>query len=286
MGRLDDKVAIVTGGARGTGEAVVRRFAEEGAKVLIVDVLDDLGSAVASELGASVEFVRGDVTSEADWEIVAGEVRERWGALDVLVNNAAILHLCPVDRTDPADFERVLRVNTVGPFLGIKACLPALRDGGGSIVNVGSTDSISGVPTTSAYTASKFALRGLTKVVALEEGKHGVRCNIVCPGGGNAEMVREFFAVRADLLRPDVGVAARAVEKKPIMRPAELSELAGAVLYFASDDSTYCTGTELVVDGGLHAGMYVDVPGMFSTLPPTTGGHVAHVRPTPDGPAA
>jgi 3alpha(or 20beta)-hydroxysteroid dehydrogenase len=265
MGRLDDKVAIVTGGARGTGEAVVRRFAQEGAKVLIVDVLDDLGSAVASELGASVEFVRGDVTSEADWEIVAAEVSERWGALDVLVNNAAILHLCPVDRTDLADFERVLRVNTVGPFLGIKACLPALRDGGGSIVNVGSTDSISGVPTTSAYTASKFALRGLTKVVALEEGKHGVRCNIVCPGGGNAEMVREFFALRADLLRAGVGVAARAVEKKPIMRPAELSELAGAVLYFASDDSTYCTGTELVVDGGLHAGMYLDVPGMFST---------------------
>ena len=130
------------------GRGGLRRFAEEGAKVLIVDVLDDLGNAVSSELGASVEFVRGDVTSEADWEIVAREVSERWGALDVLVNNAAILHLCPVDRTDLADFERVLRVNTVGPFLGIKACLPALRDGGGSIVNVGSTDSISGVPTT------------------------------------------------------------------------------------------------------------------------------------------
>ena len=261
MGRLDDKVAIVTGGARGTGEAMVRRFAEEGAKVLIVDVLDDLGNAVSSDLGVSVEFVRGDVTSEADWEIVAGEVSERWGALDVLVNNAAILHLCPVDRTDLADFERVLGVNSVGPFLGIKACLPALRVGGGSIVNVGSTDSISGVPTTSAYTASKFALRGLTKVVALEEGKHGVRCNIVCPGGGNSEMIKEFFARRPELLRADVDVSARAVEKKPILRPAELSEIAGAVLYFASDDSTYCTGTELVVDGGLHAGMYVDVPG-------------------------
>jgi 3alpha(or 20beta)-hydroxysteroid dehydrogenase len=122
------------------------------------------------------------------------------------------------------------------------------------------------VPTTGAYTASKFALRGLTKVVALEEGKHGVRCNIVCPGGGNAEMVSEFFARRPELLRGDVEVDAssRAVEPKPIARRAELSELAGAVLYFASDDSTFCTGTELVVDGGLHAGMYVDVPGMFS----------------------
>ena len=254
MGRLDDKVAIVTGGARGTGEAVVRRFAQEGAKVLIVDVLDDLGNSVSSELGANVEFVRGDVTSESDWETVVGEVSERWGALDVLVNNAAILHLCPVDRTDPVDFERVLRVNTVGPFLGIKVCLPALRDGGGSIVNVGSTDSISGVPTTGAYTASKFALRGLTKVVALEEGKHGVRCNIVCPGGGNPEMVTEFFARRPDLLRDDVGASGRAVETKPITRRAELSELAGAVLYFASEDSTYCTGTELVVDGGVLAG--------------------------------
>jgi 3alpha(or 20beta)-hydroxysteroid dehydrogenase len=265
MGRLDDRVAIVTGGARGTGEAIVRRFVAEGAKVLVLDLLEERGETLAAGLGDAVAFRRTDVTSEADWSDAAADALERWGRLDVLVNNAAILHLCPIDRTELVDFERVLRVNAVGPFLGIKACLPALRDGGGSIVNVGSTDSISGVPTTGAYTTSKFALRGLTKVVALEEGKHGVRCNIVCPGGGNPEMVTEFFARNPGALRPGVGAAERAVEPKPIARRADLSELAGAVLYFASDDSTFCTGTELVVDGGLHAGMYVDVPGMFST---------------------
>jgi 3alpha(or 20beta)-hydroxysteroid dehydrogenase len=264
MGRLDGRVTIVTGGARGTGESIVRRFVAEGALVLVVDVLEDRGREVTAALGPSAAFAPGDVTSEADWTSIVDEVRTRWGRLDVLVNNAAILHLCPIDQTDVADFERVLRVNTVGPFLGIKACLPLLRERGGSIVNVGSTDSISGVPTTAAYTASKFALRGLTKVVALEEGKHGIRCNIVCPGGGNPEMVSDFFRQRPDVLRADVGGSERAVEPKPIGRRADLAELAGAVFYFASDDSTYCTGTELVVDGGLHAGMYVDVPGMFS----------------------
>jgi 3alpha(or 20beta)-hydroxysteroid dehydrogenase len=274
MGRLDGKVAIVTGGARGTGEAIVRRFVAEGASVLVLDLLEDRGASLVAELsagdgrggggGGESAFRRADVTDEADWAAAVDDVAQRWGKLDVLVNNAAILHLCPLDRTDVVDFERVLRVNTVGPFLGIKAGLPLLRAHGGSIVNVGSTDSISGTPTTAAYTSSKFALRGLTKVVALEEGKHGVRCNIVCPGGGNAEMVTEFFARNAALLRPEIaGAGAR--EVTPLGRRAELSELAGAVLYFASDDSTFCTGTELVIDGGLHAGMYVDVPGMFST---------------------
>src|SRR5262249_54994726 len=150
--------------------------------------------------------------------------------------------------------------NLVGPFIGTKACLPAIRRSGrGSIVNVGSTDSMSGTPTTGAYTSSKFALRGLSKVVAIEEGQHGVRCNIVCPGGGNPEMVldcseRVGFVPEGEYARPPV----------PLGRRATMDELAAAVLYFASDDSSYCTGTELVVDGGLHAGMYVDVPGMFT----------------------
>jgi 3alpha(or 20beta)-hydroxysteroid dehydrogenase len=261
MGRLEDRVAVVTGGARGTGEAIVRRFAAEGARVYVLDVLEERGRALADELGDAVVFARGDVTSEADWALAMEDVDARWQRLDVLVNNAAILHLGTVESTDVVDFERVLRVNTVGPFLGTKACLPALRRSGrGSIVNVGSTDSMSGTPTTAAYTSSKFALRGLTKVVALEEGKHGVRCNIVCPGGGNPEMVMDWFA--------RVGVSPAGEYSRPLVplgRRATLEELAAAVLYFASDDSTYCTGTELVVDGGLHAGMYVDVPGMFTT---------------------
>src|SRR5262245_36664715 len=124
MGRLDGRVAIVTGGARGTGEAVVRRFVEEGALVAIVDLLDERGDEVAKELGDRAVFLHADVTSEADWARVADAVVARWGTLDVLVNNAAILHLCPIDRTSLEDFERVLRVNAVGPFLGTKACLP------------------------------------------------------------------------------------------------------------------------------------------------------------------
>lgn len=274
MGRLDGRVAIVTGGARGTGEAIVRRFVEEGARVLLLDVLADRGASVASELGDAVVFRRADVTVESDWDDAVADVLGRWGQLDVLVNNAAVLHLSTVERTTSDDFERVLRVNTVGPFLGIRACLPALRERGGSIVNVGSIDSISGTPTTAAYTSSKFALRGLTKVVALEEGKHGVRCNIVCPGGGNSEMITEFFARNPQLLSEAAAELAtgairdteRPVEPTPLGRRAALPELAGAVLYFASDDSTFCTGTELVVDGGMHAGMYVDVPGMFTTM--------------------
>lgn len=273
MGRLEGRVAIVTGGARGTGEAIVRRFAEEGARVLVLDVLAERGEAVASDLGTTVVFRRGDVTEQTDWDAAVADVLERWGRLDVLVNNAAILHLSTVEQTTSDDFERVLRVNTIGPFLGIRACLPALRERGGSIVNVGSIDSISGTPATAAYTSSKFALRGLTKVVALEEGKHGVRCNIVCPGGGNSEMITELFArnpqlmsqAAVDLATQTIRDAERPVEPTPLGRRAELSELAGAVLYFASNDSTFCTGTELVVDGGMHAGMYVDVPGMFTT---------------------
>jgi 3alpha(or 20beta)-hydroxysteroid dehydrogenase len=264
MGRLEGRVAIVTGCARGTGEAVARRFVAEGARVLGLDVLAERGEKVAADVGAAMAFRLSDVTDEADWAAAVDEVTERWGGLDVLVNNAAILHLAPVEQTSGADFARVLQVNTIGPFLGIKACLPALRAKGGSIVNVGSIDSISGTPTTAAYTSSKFALRGLTKVVALEEGKHGIRCNIVCPGGGNSEMIAEFFARHA----PDVATETtpgRSTEPLPLGRRAQLDELAGAVLYFASDDSSYCTGTELVVDGGLHAGVYVDVPGLFSS---------------------
>jgi 3alpha(or 20beta)-hydroxysteroid dehydrogenase len=269
MGRLDGKVAIVTGMARGTGEEIVRVFAREGACVLGLDMLDDRARAVVADVGAGdqVAFRHCDVTSPADWDRAVDEVRARWGRLDVLVNNAAILHLQPLASTPVDVFERVLRVNCTGPFIGIQACAPLMiESGGGSIVNIGSTDSISGVPTTGAYTASKFALRGLTKVVALEYGKHNIRCNIVCPGAGNPEMVTEFFANRgSDVMSEVVSGRQRAIQPSPLNRPGRPVDVAPAALYFASDESSFCTGTELVVDGGLHAGMYVDVPGMFST---------------------
>jgi 3alpha(or 20beta)-hydroxysteroid dehydrogenase len=260
MGRLDGKVAIVTGAARGTGAGIVAAFVREGAQVVACDVLDDRGEAAATEHGAAYRHL--DVTDEEGWAALVAEVRSTHGRLDVLVNNAAVLHLQTLVATERNDFERVLQVNAVGPFLGTKACLPLIVDsGGGSIVNVGSVDSISGTPCTAAYTASKFALRGLTKVTALEHGKHGVRCNLVCPGGGNAEMVVEAFARTGHAL----GAApAPGPPDRPIDRRGTAADFAMAVVYFASDESSFCSGTELVVDGGQHAGQFVDVGALWT----------------------
>ncbi len=271
MDRLTGKVAIVTGGARGTGKGIVEAFVAEGATVLIADVLDERGEATAAATGCAYRHL--DVTDETAWQACVEHVRATYGRLDVLVNNAAILHLQALADTSADDFERVLRVNTLGPFLGIKACLPLLIDGGGgSIVNIGSVDSISGTPCTAAYTSSKFALRGLTKVVAIEHGKHNIRCNIVCPGGGSVEMVMEAFArtgtsfPMAEAARREVGDAAPAKvppPDRPIARRGTANDFAMAAVYFASDESGFCSGTELVVDGGFHSGQFVDVPGLW-----------------------
>jgi 3alpha(or 20beta)-hydroxysteroid dehydrogenase len=268
-GRLEGKVAIVTGSARGTGEEIVRLFAAEGARVLAVDLLEERGRAVVDDIGRpdDVAFTTADVTDADAWARVAAEAHDRWGGLHVLVNNAAILHLAPVEWTTPEMFERVFKVNCYGAFLGIQSCVPYMvRGGGGSIVNIGSTDSISGVPSTVAYTSSKFAMRGLTKVVALEYGQHNVRCNIVCPGAGNPEMIQELFAsgsARFDPARAGSTEATMPLSTRPLARRGTPADVAPAALYFASDESSFATGTELVVDGGQHAGMYVDVPGQF-----------------------
>src|SRR5688572_4266053 len=185
MGRLDDKVAIVTGAARGTGAAIARSYVEEGAKVTITDILDERGQALADELGKSATYRHLDVTNEGEWEAVVAELVRREGRLDVLVNNAAILHLATIDATTVEAWERVMRVNALGPFLGTRTCLPHMRKaGGGSIVNVGSIDSVTGTSLTAPYTASKFAIRGLTKVTALENRKWDIRCNVLCPAAG------------------------------------------------------------------------------------------------------
>ncbi len=272
MGRLEGEVAIVTGGARGTGAGIVEAFVDAGATVVIADVLDERGEATAAATGSKYRHL--DVTDEAAWLTLVDHVSSVHGRLDVLVNNAAVLHLQALAETSADDFSRVLRVNTLGPFLGIKACLPLLiASGGGSIVNIGSVDSISGTPCTAAYTSSKFALRGLTKVVAIEHGKHNIRCNIVCPGGGSVEMVMEAFAHTGTTF--PVGEAVRrqvsdspAVQlpapDRPIARRGTANDFAMAAVYFASDESSFCSGTELVVDGGFHSGQFVDVPGLWT----------------------
>lgn len=249
MGRLEGKVALVTGAARGTGAEVARLFVAEGARsVVIADVRDELGAAHAAALGPTARFVHLDVTSEAEWAGVVADIADTERTLDVLVNNAAVLLLATIDRTEASEFERIMKVNAYGAFLGTKACLPMLRaTGNGSIVNLGSIDSVFGTALTAAYTASKFAMRGLTKVTAIENQRFGVRCNIVCPEAGNPDMHTPIVGAEDwPPLPPDP-------ERGP-------DRVAPAAVFFASDESRLCNGTELVMDRGHHAGQALDLP--------------------------
>jgi 3alpha(or 20beta)-hydroxysteroid dehydrogenase len=253
VGRLEGKVAIVTGAARGSGEAIARRFVAEGARVVLADLRDELGEAVAADLGDRASYLHADVTSEADWISLVATTVEQHGRLDVLVNNAAILLLKPIVATTVEDYERVFRVNELGPFLGIKAVASAMRDsGGGSIVNISSIDGFYVAPFTAAYGATKFALRGIAKVAALELGADGIRVNCICPAAGNPEMVRETLP---EALRGPEGSDPHGGFAPPVVgRHGTTEDVAWAALYLASDESGYVTGTELLLDGGETAG--------------------------------
>ena len=258
MGRLDGKVAIVTGAARGTGAITARLFAREGARVVLADVLDEPGASVAREIGPNAHFIHLDVTTEPHWERAVAETALRFGRLDILVNNAAVLLMSAIADTTPEAFLRVVQVNQLGTFLGIKSVIePMKAGGGGSIVNVASVDALRGQNGIVAYASSKWAVRGITRVAALELGRHGIRVNTVCPEAGSAHMIEPY-------LPPGV-----AVEKViPRMQPAlsyqkdrTLDELmldvANAVLFLASDESLSCTGSDLVCEGGNTAGRIV-----------------------------
>jgi 3alpha(or 20beta)-hydroxysteroid dehydrogenase len=242
MGRLDGKVALISGGARGQGEAEARRFVAEGAKVVIGDVLETEGEAVAHDLGDDAVFLKLDVTSEDEWREVVASAVDAFGGLHVLVNNAGILGaFTPLVDSTVERFMKVLSINLVGPFLGIKTAAPALRDsGGGSIVNISSTAGMWGVPFAADYTASKFGVRGLTKVAALELGHDGIRVNSVHPGAIDTAM----------LPGGDDGVRFAGL---PVGRAGTADEVANLVLFLASDESSYITGMEHVIDGGSSA---------------------------------
>ena len=248
MGRLADKVALITGAARGQGAAEARRFVDEGARVMVSDVLDDDGELVAKELGERAAYVHHDVTSEDDW---AGAVRATlaaFGRIDVLVNNAGVFRILGMADTSLEEYTRIITINQVGTFLGLKAVAPTMiGQGSGSIVNISSVAGLTGSAGTIAYTASKFAVRGMTKVAAVELAPFGVRVNSVHPGFIDTPMLQEAFEELGGM-STDVLVASI-----PSGRLATADDVADLVLFLASDDSRYSTGAEFVVDGGLTA---------------------------------
>ena len=253
MRGLDRKVALVSGAARGMGAAIARRLVDEGATVILGDIRETEGKATADELGPAARFVRLDVTDEDSWQEAIAFAEREFERLDVLVNNAGILGFSPIADLDRADFERIIGVNQTGVFLGMKTAVPALkRAGGGAIVNLSSVEGIGGGQFLTAYTGSKFAVRGMTKAVALELGGDGIRVNSVHPGAINTDMVREAGGGGDE-------TATFMASKVPLRRMGEPEEVAAVVAFLASDDASYCTGGEYTVDGGVsaHSGFFV-----------------------------
>jgi 3alpha(or 20beta)-hydroxysteroid dehydrogenase len=242
--RLDGKIALITGAARGQGAAAARRFVEEGARVMLTDVLDDQGKELAAELGA--EYCHLDVSDEDGWAEAVALTISTFGDITVLVNNAGVLHFSALADTTLADYQRVIGINQVGTFLGMRAVVESMtRAGGGSIVNVSSVEGLAGMPYLVAYTASKFAIRGMTKVAAMELGQHGIRVNSVHPGAINTPMVGEALGRPVDI--SPIG------KKVALRRVGQPEDVANVVLFLACDESAYCTGAEFAVDGGATA---------------------------------
>jgi 3alpha(or 20beta)-hydroxysteroid dehydrogenase len=245
-GRLDGKVALITGAARGMGAAAARLFVAEGAKVVLGDVLPDV-KEVAQELGDAALAVTLDVTDETAWRDAVAAGEERFGKIDVLVNNAGILLMDELGNTTTEMWSKVNDVNAYGCFLGMREVMPALkRAGGGSIVNLSSVEGLGGNRFLVAYTASKFAVRGMTKAAAIELAADNIRVNSVHPGGIDTPMVRHFI--------PDDDSMKWMGKQVPMKRAGKPEEVAQAVAFLASDAASYITGAELAVDGGATAG--------------------------------
>jgi 3alpha(or 20beta)-hydroxysteroid dehydrogenase len=237
--RIDGKVAVVTGGARGQGAATAALFAQAGATVFLTDVDDAEGEVVAKESGGT--YLHHDVASEADWERVVAEVERAAGRIDVLVNNAGIIEWRTMTQTPLDLWNRIVAVNQTGIFLGMKAVAPTMiRQGSGSIVNLSSVGGLGGSSPAFAYGATKWAVRGMTRGAAQELGPHGIRVNAILPGSIESRMIENM----------DHGVLAKAA---PLGRIAEPVEIAKVSLWLASDESAYATGADFVIDGGMKA---------------------------------
>jgi 3alpha(or 20beta)-hydroxysteroid dehydrogenase len=243
MGRLDDKVAIVTGGAMGQGEAIVRAYVAEGAEVVVADIAKEAGQALADELGDSAHFFAHDVSDAASWATLVEDTIARFGPVNVLANNAGLLRFGRIEEMSLEEFMLLVNVNQVGSFLGMQAVARTMRkNGGGSIINASSIEGIAGMPSCTAYAATKWAIRGMTKCAAMELGPKGIRVNSVHPGmidtpmtrvhGGDAAM--EFGASRV-----------------PLRRVGHPEDVAPLYVFLASEESAYINGAEITVDGGV-----------------------------------
>ena len=245
--RLKGKVALISGGAKGQGKVEAQLFSKEGAKVILGDILDDLGQEVAKDIqdtGGEATYVHLDVTNETDWKSSIEIVLKKYGRLDILVNNAGILIRKGIEDTTSEDWSRIMAINAKGAFLGIKSAIPVMRQsGGGSIINISSTAGLVASPSGSAsYTATKGAVRLLTKSTAIQYAKENIRCNSVHPGPIDTDMIQDSIT--------DPSKLTERMESLPMGRFGRAEEVALGVLYLASDESSFVTGSELVIDGG------------------------------------
>jgi 3alpha(or 20beta)-hydroxysteroid dehydrogenase len=250
MGRLDGKVALISGGARGQGATEAKLFVREGANVVFGDILDEAGRKVEAEIraaGGDATYVHLDVTNEDQWRAAVETAVQRYGKLDILVNNAGILLRKSIEETTVEEWDRIMAVNLKGVFLGTKQAIPAMRRaGGGSIINISSTAGLVGSPGgTSAYIATKGGVRLFTKATAIQHAQDNIRCNSVHPGPIATDMISDTLA--------DEGLWAQRLRRLPMGRAGTTEDVAYGVLYLASDESSYVTGSELVIDGGTTA---------------------------------
>ena len=247
MARMDGKVALISGGARGQGAAEARLFAQEGAKVVIGDLLDVDGMRVAAEiaeLGGEAIYVHLDVTKEEDWQSAVQAAVSAYGKLDVLINNAGIWRRGRVEDTTVEDWDAIQNVNSKGVFLGTKAAIPEMRKaGGGSVINISSTAGLVGGPRSTAYTASKGAVRLFTKATAIQYAGEGIRSNSIHPGPIDTEMIQQVW-------QGEDNSREQSIARTPLGRVGTVDDIAYGALFLASDESSFMTGSELVIDGG------------------------------------